>query len=255
MTGSSISFDRAAEYYDATRTLTPETTAQLVPMLARELRGRTLEIGVGTGRIALPLAAAGVDIVGIDISPAMLGKLRDKDPQQSVRVAVADACDLPFSADRFSGAVVAHVLHLIPNWTDAIEEVLRVVRPEGAILIDAGGEGTGPWGTIWQKMRDVLGSRALRPGADRLADIDRELETIATHVRELPRVIDRRPMKPGDLIDMMEKGWYSFTWALSDDEVRTAAAEVRRWARERLGSLDREIENRYEVVWRAYDLP
>jgi cyclopropane fatty-acyl-phospholipid synthase-like methyltransferase len=40
--------------------------------------GRVLELGVGTGRVALPLAARGADICGIEASPAMISKLRDK---------------------------------------------------------------------------------------------------------------------------------------------------------------------------------
>ena len=54
----SVSFDRAASFYDATRALTPEAMAAVQALLRSELqgRGRCLEIGVGTGRMALPLA-------------------------------------------------------------------------------------------------------------------------------------------------------------------------------------------------------
>lgn len=228
---------------------------QLVPNLVKELRGPTLEIGVGTGRIALPLAAAAVDVTGIDISAAMLDKLRQKDPDRTVSLALADACDLPFAADTFSAAVAAHVLHLITDWRKALTELIRVVRPHGTILINLHGEGSGPWVAIWAKMQEILGDKALRPGADRLASVDEELEATAARIRELPPLIDRRLVVPGEFIDMVERGWYSFTWSLPDEDVRAASAEVREWARERYGSLDRPVENEYEVVWRAYDLP
>ena len=74
---SSISFDRAAGFYDKTRGLPKEQAQQVTDLLTAELTGRdrTLEIGVGTGRIALPLYERGVDLVGIDISVPMLERL------------------------------------------------------------------------------------------------------------------------------------------------------------------------------------
>jgi ubiquinone/menaquinone biosynthesis C-methylase UbiE len=67
----SVNFDRAAGYYDATRALSA-TMAALTGLLATELADRQpcLEIGVGTGRFALPLRAAGIAMAGTDISAA-----------------------------------------------------------------------------------------------------------------------------------------------------------------------------------------
>ncbi len=78
MTNASVSFDRAAEYYDRTRALPPELAARQTEMLAGALAGRSrvLEIGVGTGRIALPLWQSGVPVVGLDLSAPMLHRLR-----------------------------------------------------------------------------------------------------------------------------------------------------------------------------------
>ncbi len=59
--GVGVSFDRAADYYDATRRLPDSVRDQLAELLADELveRGLCVEIGVGTGRIALPLHRRG----------------------------------------------------------------------------------------------------------------------------------------------------------------------------------------------------
>lgn len=67
----------------------------VVAHLARHLdpRSRVLELGVGTGRLALPLVAAGFDVVGIDGSPEMLEVIATKDPEGSVRTVLADAGD------------------------------------------------------------------------------------------------------------------------------------------------------------------
>jgi SAM-dependent methyltransferase len=55
--------------------------------------GPFLELGVGTGRLALPLAATGATVTGIDSSDAMLDKLSEKDPRGTVRVVRGDMVD------------------------------------------------------------------------------------------------------------------------------------------------------------------
>ncbi len=55
--------------------------------------GRVLELGVGTGRLALPLATCGVEVVGIDSSPAMLAKLAEKDSDGAVEAVLGDMVD------------------------------------------------------------------------------------------------------------------------------------------------------------------
>ena len=60
--------------------------------------GRALELGIGTGRIALPLAARGVPVVGIDDSEAMVARLRAKPGGDAIEVAIGD-----FSTTRVDG--------------------------------------------------------------------------------------------------------------------------------------------------------
>src|SRR2546423_8588270 len=74
MGAGSVNFDRAAGFYDETRRSSPETDARVTGLLEGELEGRSscLEIGVGTGRIALPLWEAGVPMAGVDISSHMV---------------------------------------------------------------------------------------------------------------------------------------------------------------------------------------
>jgi SAM-dependent methyltransferase len=55
--------------------------------------GRVLELGVGTGRLAVPLAAAGASVVGVDVSSAMLDRLRDKDPDGRIDTILGDMVD------------------------------------------------------------------------------------------------------------------------------------------------------------------
>jgi SAM-dependent methyltransferase len=69
--------------------------------------GRVLELGVGTGRLAVPMAQAGLVVVGVDSSEAMLERLRRRDPDGAVTVVRGDmVADLPEGP--FDAALVAY---------------------------------------------------------------------------------------------------------------------------------------------------
>src|SRR3954470_15795923 len=101
-----VSFDRAAEYYDITRGYADGSAERIRDaIVAYTTAGRNtrfLELGVGTGRIALPFIRAGYDYTGVDISPAMMarlaGKLADDSGASMYRFQLreADITMLPF---------------------------------------------------------------------------------------------------------------------------------------------------------------
>ena len=114
----SIAFDRAAEYYDATRGLSDEGVRYTTEALAEVFRGAgpILEVGVGTGQVAVPVHAAGVRVVGVDLSRPMLGKLLAKaGGAPTFPLVEGDATRQPFIDDAFGGAYLRWVLHLIPD--------------------------------------------------------------------------------------------------------------------------------------------
>src|SRR5689334_15191889 len=79
---ASVSFDRAAEYYDSTRGYAEGVAERIrdaiVSYTGADKDTKFLELGVGTGRIALPFIRAGYDYTGIDLSQEMMAKLREK---------------------------------------------------------------------------------------------------------------------------------------------------------------------------------
>jgi len=77
----------------------PEPIVERLVAVAAD--GPALELGIGTGRIAIPLAAAGVAVHGIDGSEAMVEKLRAKPGGESIQVTIGDFADLDLE-DRFS---------------------------------------------------------------------------------------------------------------------------------------------------------
>jgi len=138
MAERSITFDRAAEYYDQTRGFPPGEEKAVAAIIAQagnlNRQCRVLEIGVGTGRIALPLAPLVGDYCGVDLSRPMMERLRAKQKDETVYLTQADATRLPFPDNSFDATVVVHVFHLIPAWQDALAELGRVLR-SGARLV------------------------------------------------------------------------------------------------------------------------
>jgi SAM-dependent methyltransferase len=256
-----VSFDRAAEYYDRTRALPAAALDGVVEVLSSELagRGRCLEIGVGTGRIALPLAAAAVPMAGIDVSAPMLGRLLAKSGgRPPFPVALADATRLPFGGRLFGAALSVHVLHLIPRWEAAVDEVLRVVRPGGVLLVDLGG----PDDPVTRQVEDRFGEAAgvvaeRRPGlsSGEAAELDDRLGAAGCGVRFLLPVPVIREAPLAEHLDRLEQGLYSWTWGIDESTRRRAAGDVRAWASEEFGPLDAPLRRSSEIRYRAYDLP
>jgi SAM-dependent methyltransferase len=86
--------DRIADLYDEWYAeLDPAPAAALLAELAAG--GRVLELAIGTGRIALPLAARGVEVHGVDASDRMVEHLRAKPGGESIPVTMGDFADVP----------------------------------------------------------------------------------------------------------------------------------------------------------------
>jgi SAM-dependent methyltransferase len=103
--------------------------------------GRALELGIGTGRIALPLAARGVPVHGIDLSEAMVARMQAKPGAESIRVTIGD-----FATTKVDGTfrVGYLVYNTIQNLTtqDAqvacFENVAAHLEPGGCFVIEVG---------------------------------------------------------------------------------------------------------------------
>ncbi len=133
--GDSLAFDPVAERYDRTRPIPPLVARQFAECVARNIENQQwiLDVGFGTGRIGLPIAKRHARTVGADLSQNMLLQTPDtKPPVPRVR---ADARALPFPNGAFQRVVVVHLLHLIPDWRQAMAEITRVCAPGGSIWL------------------------------------------------------------------------------------------------------------------------
>ncbi len=96
--------DAIADLYDEMHAIPAEDAVATIGELANG--GRVLELGVGTGRVALPLAARGLEVHGVDVSDAMIDRLREKPGGDRVRVVKGDFSEA-IAGEDFSVAFVA----------------------------------------------------------------------------------------------------------------------------------------------------
>ncbi|CAO5157536.1 Class I SAM-dependent methyltransferase [Frankia sp. AiPs1] len=94
---------------------------------------RALDLGCGEGRVGRHLLRAGVDVVGLDISPHLVSKAMDGDPP--LRTVLADGTDLPFRDAVFDLVIASMSLQDITDAPGAIAEASRVLAPGGSLCL------------------------------------------------------------------------------------------------------------------------
>jgi SAM-dependent methyltransferase len=133
----------ASRYDDSSAEMFSSAAVEPVVALLAGLAGdgRALELGIGTGRIALPLAERGVEVHGIDLSQAMVAKLREKPGGEEIPVTIGD-----FATARLDGtfSLAYLVYNTINNLTTQAEQVACFrnvaghLEPGGCFVIEVG---------------------------------------------------------------------------------------------------------------------
>jgi ubiquinone/menaquinone biosynthesis C-methylase UbiE len=132
-------YDRWARVYDHDANPLPALEEPLVRAAVGDARGcAVLDLGCGTGRHAVWLAAAGATVTAVDFSVGMLAEARRKPGAATVRFLVQDLHQpLPFRAATFDIVVSGLVLEHLGNLGAFFGEARRVLRPAGRAILSA----------------------------------------------------------------------------------------------------------------------
>jgi len=250
-----ITFDNIASVYDAQRAHPPDVAAAIGNAIVSHTGQGSLllEVGVGTGRIALPVAEAGATVVGLDISAGMLATARKRATQAGTHLLLvqADAQSLPFANTTFDAVLAVHVLHLLLDWRGGLAEIVRVTKPGGLII--QGVDWRDPSscvGMLRAHLRQVVmellpGARP--PGAG--AAVSQHLAKLGAPVigEAIEAARWQRTLSPAEVIEGMAARIDAETWALSDDILAEAVARVKSWAQQRWPDLNEPqiVEHRF----------
>jgi ubiquinone/menaquinone biosynthesis C-methylase UbiE len=206
-------------------------------------RARLLEVGTGTGRIALPLVKRGANLFGCDLSVKMMERQRAKWP--AARLAQADALALPYGAAAFDGVLTIHVLHLVADWRAALREIRRVLRRGGA-FVNSWNPHTGQdvdeeLRQFWRSRVEAHGGDWRRPGVQSREELRAELAQMGAQVTAFNAARTVQAVTPQSVINSLEQRLYSETWPVSEEAFQPALAELKVWAAENYGDLERAV--------------
>lgn len=258
------SFDRVADVYDATRGLPPDAEAAVGAGLCAVLHRlapapRLLEVGIGTGRIAVPAAAAGVRVVGVDVAPRMLARLRAK--RSDIALVLADAAALPFRHGCFDAVLLVHVLHLVPDAPGVLRAAARVLRRGGALLLGRTDYAESPRGGVLRMAREVVaevtGVRREEPAWNAIANaaFAQVAADLGTTVEE--SVLARWPERAtgAELLDQLARRVYSSSWSIPDAAMPEVVRRLTPRVAAMLGGLDAAIDTGASFTLVAAHLP
>jgi phosphatidylethanolamine/phosphatidyl-N-methylethanolamine N-methyltransferase len=145
MTAPTLSHDdvadayaRWAPVYDRVFTLVMRPGRRAAAAAVNRIGGRVLDVGIGTG-LELPMFSDAVRITGVDLSEPMLDIARRRVVDCGLRnvenLIVMDAMNLDFAEASFDAVVAPYVLTVVPDAERTLDEMARVVRPDGEIVL------------------------------------------------------------------------------------------------------------------------
>lgn len=223
-TWSGASYERIAETFAPIHD-------RIVRALAVEPGNRVLDVACGTGGVALRLARAGADVVGIDISADQLAKARRaaEDEGLAIRFDEGDCQELPYEDAGFDAVSSAFGAIFAPDHERAAGELARVCRPGGRLALTAWPKDE------WSDVNERAG-RTFPSGPDARDWADEE------HVRELLADAFDLELQTGEW--RIEAGSGDELWELAS----TSMPPLRSW----LGEQGDDVRARAEQVYLDY---
>ncbi|MDO9334610.1 MAG: class I SAM-dependent methyltransferase [Dehalococcoidales bacterium] len=248
-----LSFDEMAGQYDETRNYDEGCFSSaldyLVSRFPPDRFPSVLEPGIGTGRIAIPLAERGYQVTGVDVSKKMLAVLDRQIKQMSQPLPIsfyqADVQVLPFLDESFSLAMVVHLFYFIRDWQRAVREIIRVVRKDSPLVMMHTGTGA-EIPSLNQRYKELCaeaGSPTQEVGVnsntvvvDYLSSLGYRAEWVKDRWQWSTRIsLDRA-------VSFIESRSYSFTRFVPDNVHLSVVKKLAKELRQKFGSLEAEIE-------------
>jgi SAM-dependent methyltransferase len=223
---------------------------------ALERGARVLDVGAGTGRVAIAFASIGCKTVALDPAMPMLCELQRKALEHQVRVVVGEGARLPFAKGSFDAVSLARILYLISDWQLVLRETYDVLKPGGCLFHEWGnGQADEAWVQIREKARALFQDAGIdspfHPGARAEAKVE-EYVTQLGFVRSTELPIGPGPaMTLRDFLGRVASGELSYTWNVPKQVQESCLPQLQKWC-EGTFDLDRPVPIPRELYWTIY---
>ena len=245
------SFDRAVSYYDETRGFPPGVESQAAALI-NQVAGltsasRVFEIGIGTGRIALPLLPFAPRMFGLDISRGMMDVLRGKPGGKAIHLVEGAASALPFPSRTFDACIASHIFHLVEDAAAALDETRRILKTGAPLVSCMSKNGKDKMNFAREAYTgaasDQDATQANKPTLNRASE--RGGDILAAHgwqpMGEEASIAYKTTTTPRKFMEQFERRVYSSQWGYSDEGHARGMAALR-------AALAEKFPNRDEVV-------
>lgn len=256
--GNRVDFSANAPIYDRRHgaVLAREVAESLASAGALEPGARVLDVGAGTGRVAVALASIGCETVALDPALPMLNELRCKAPESHVRIVAGEGARLPFARCHFDGVILARILYLMPDWQAVVRQAYDVLKPGGRLFHEWGnGEADEAWVQIREKARALFQDAGIdspfHPGARTEAEVEHYVTELG-FVRSTELEIGPGPiMTLRSFVERVASGELSYIWNVPEPVQKACIPRLKKWCEETF-DLDRALPIPRRLSWAIY---
>lgn len=229
-----VDFTPLAHAYDTSRSIPDEILDKACRRLLQcEILApgaSVLDVGCGTGQITSAFYRAGLPIVGVDISAAMLQVARRRMP--TVPLHVGSAYQLPYAADSYDVVVVSKLFQHLTDWQLAVREIVRVLRPYGVLvhLRDRGAFVNDVRARVAQEA-DARGYSDRYLGVTDRGRLHAELATFGGRPRSVPSngLSWMKTITYGTALAQLRDRLFAEFWVVPDAEYEAILADAEEW--------------------------
>jgi SAM-dependent methyltransferase len=232
---------------------------QLAQTIANRLRrdATIIDIGAGTGRVAVALASNGLQVVAVDPAVPMLQTMQRKSGGALVLAVAAEGTHLPFRRNSADAVVLARLLYLVTDWQSLLRAAKEVLRQRGILFHEWGnGAASEAWVQVREMARSLFQEAGVEtpfhPGARSEIEVDSCLRDLGFHRTEQIEAGAGPAITLADFLNKIQCGEYSYVWNVPKDAQDFCLPKLRRWCESKF-DLYRPTPMPAELHWAVYE--
>ena len=216
-----------------------------------------IDIGAGTGRVAVALASKGVRVIAVDPALSMLQTMQRKSGETLVSPVAAEGTCLPFRSNSADAVVLARLLYLVAHWQGLLREAKEVLRQGGILFHEWGnGDASEAWVQVREKARSLFqeagAADPFHPGARSEGEVDSCLRDLGFDRGEQIEAGAGPTVTLSDFLNKIESGEFSYVWNVPKGIQDVCLPKLRCWCETKF-DLDQSAPMPAALRWVVYE--